>query len=219
MLREQRLTRHLRKPSAVPLFSIIAVSTPCGIDKAIGGTFARLRERQVEPHVLTCAPHIVGVRPTVRFRKRKRAPRLSAEATSAAATARLCSVAGVRTAASFSSEQRSAFARAGAATKRTRKKGANLSAARAALAAILAAEHADADAASGESDEYNKDNDDDGSVGDDATDDDAGDGDDADNGAAALARHYREQAKADAAKSLHGRNKSHRVRPCCTRRS
>ena len=41
----------------------------------------------------------------------------------------------------------------------------------------------------------------------------------ADNGAAALARHYREQAKADAAKSLHGRNKSHRVRPCCTRRS
>ena len=211
MLREQRLTRHLRKPSAVPLFSIIAVSTPCGIDEAIGGAFARLRERQVEPHALTCAPHIVGVRPTVRFRKRKRAPRLSAEATSAAATARLCSVVGVRTAASFSSEQRSAFARAGAATKRTRKKGANLSAARAALAAILAAERADADAASGENDEYNKD--DDGSVGDDATDDDACNGDDADNDTAALACYYCEQAKADAAENLHGRNKSHRVRP------
>ena len=216
MLREQRLTRHHKKPSAVPFFSIIAVSTPCGNDEAVGGAFARLRERQVEPHVLTCAPHIVDVMPTVRSGS---APRLSAKAISAAAMARLCSVAGVRTAASFSSEQRSAFARAGAATKRTRTKGANLHAARAALAAILAAERADADAASGESDEYNKDNDDDGSVGDDATDDDAGDGDDADNGAAALARHYREQAKADAAKSLHGRNKSHRVRPCCTRRS
>ena len=158
--------------------------------------------------MLTCAPHIVDVMPTVRSGS---APRLSAKAISAAAMARLCSVAGVRTAASFSSEQRSAFARAGAATKRTRKKGANLSAARAALAAILAAERADADAASGENDEYNKD--DDGSVGDDATDDDACNGDDADNDAADLARYYREQAKADAAENLRGRNKSHRVRP------